>query len=63
MILIKKQLKKSQNKDDLESDKSEPDERDQRENKELFKIMETPTKVDDGDLVDTDTDQDTNNEE
>ena len=30
--------------DGLESDKSEADEIDQRENRELFKSMETPTK-------------------
>ena len=47
---------------DLEWDKSEPDERYQRESKELFKWMKTPTKWDDADIFDTDTDQETNNE-
>ena len=41
----------------LESDKLETDERDQRENEEIFKRMETPKKVNDDDLVDTETDQ------
>ena len=47
----------------LESDKSETDERDQRENEERFKMLETPKKVDNDDLVYDDTDQETNNEE
>ena len=47
----------------LESDKSETDLRYQRENKEVLKSTETPKKVDDDDLVDTDTYQETNNEE
>ena len=47
--------------DYLESDISEPDERYQRENKLLFRMIETPTKGDDYDLVDTDNDQDTIN--
>ena len=71
MILIKEQVKNNQKnnirgkkskKYYLESDKSEPEERDQRENKVLFKRMKTPTKGYDYDLVDTDTYQDTNNE-
>ena len=47
----------------LESDISEPDERDQREIFILFKRMKTHTKGDKYDLVDTDSDQDKNNEE
>ena len=50
-------------KDGLESDISEPDERDQREKNVLFKSTKTPTKGDKDDLVDTDNDQNTNNEE
>ena len=50
-------------KGDLESDISEPDEIDQRDNKVLFKSMKTSTKSDKDDLVDTDNDQDKNNEE
>ena len=45
----------------LESDKSETDESYQRENKILFKKMETTTKGYGNDLVDTNTGQETNN--
>ena len=51
---------KESNKEDLELDKSELNERDQIENKVLFKRMKTPTKGNDDDKVDTDNDQDTN---
>ena len=50
-------------KDSLESDISEPDERDQREKRVLFKRTKTPTKGDENDLVHTDNDEDTNNKE
>ena len=50
-------------KDQTESDKSKTDDRYQRENKVLFKSMKTPTKGDKDDLVNTDNDQGTNNEE
>ena len=47
----------------MESDISEPDEIYQRDNKVLFKSTKTPTKGNEYDLVHTDNDQDTNNEE
>ena len=47
----------------LESDISEPDERDPREKKVLFKKTKNPTKGDEDDLVHTDNDKYTNNEE
>ena len=50
-------------KDYLESDISEPDGRYQRENRVLFKRMETPKKGGNYDLVDNDNYQDTKNEE
>ena len=47
----------------LEWDKSETDERDKRENQELFKRIDSKKKGDDNDLVDTDIDWETNDEE
>ena len=49
--------------DGLESDKSETDERDQIEIPGLIKRIDSPKKKDDDDLVDTDIDRETNDEE
>ena len=46
--------------DDLESEKSETDEIDQRENPELLKRIDSEKIGDDNDPVDTDTDLETN---
>ena len=45
---------KRSKEDALESDISEPDERDQRKKKGIFKWMKTPTKEEIDNLVDTD---------
>ena len=58
-----KHQREESKKDYLESDQRETDEWYHRENIELVIRKETPPKGDDNDLVDTDTDRETNNEE